>query len=95
MIDRSRRLGLLVVVVTGAITGWLGFRLAGYPSSGCLTNIVVGIGGGMLGGAVVTMLSGSDLLFDTGPIDWLIDIAAAVGGAALLVIGLKWVGRQG
>lgn len=83
-------MGIVTWIISGAVVGWLGFRLAG---EGCLTNIVIGIGGGMLGGAVLTIASGTDLLFTTDPTELLMSVVASVLGAAVLVIALRALGR--
>lgn len=87
-------MGIVTWIIFGAVVGWLGFRLAGEPQQGCLTNIVIGIGGAMLGGAVLTIASGTDLLFTTGPAELLMSVVASVLGAAVLVLALRALGRR-
>jgi uncharacterized membrane protein YeaQ/YmgE (transglycosylase-associated protein family) len=87
-------MGILTWMLYGAVVGWLGFRLAGEKHSGCLTNIVVGIGGAMLGGAVLTIASGTDLMFGTGPGELVMSFVASVVGAAVLVLVLRALGRR-
>ena len=87
-------MGIVLWIIFGAVVGWLGSRLAGVPQQGCLTNIVIGIGGSMLGGAVVTLITGEDLLFTTGLTEILLSLVASVIGAAVLILGLRALGRQ-
>ncbi|MCC6792057.1 MAG: GlsB/YeaQ/YmgE family stress response membrane protein [Thermomicrobiales bacterium] len=87
-------MGIVIWIVFGAVVGWLGSRLAGEPQSGCLTNIVIGIAGSMLGGAIVTIATGNDLLFGTGGADFLLNFAASVVGAAILILALRALGRR-
>ena len=47
-------IGLLLLLAIASICGSIGTGLAGYSSRGCLTNIVLGFGGAMIG----TWLSG-------------------------------------
>jgi uncharacterized membrane protein YeaQ/YmgE (transglycosylase-associated protein family) len=82
-------MGILTWIVFGAIVGWLGFRLAGSSGQGCLTNIVIGVAGGMFGGSVLALVTGEDYLFAFGFPDVLINIAVSAVGAAVLVLGLR------
>lgn len=87
-------MGILVWIVFGAIVGWLGFRIAGEPRQGCLTNIVIGIGGAMLGGSVLAIATGRDLLFPEDAPDFLLTFVASVLGSAALILGLRALGRR-
>jgi len=87
-------MGILVWIVFGAIVGWAGFRLAGERGQGCLTNIVIGVGGAMLGGSVLAILIGRDLLFPSDAVDLLLSFVASVLGAAFLILGLGALGRS-
>ena len=52
-------------IIFGAIAGWIAGRLYGDDRpEGCVTNIVLGIGGALLGGAIYTLITGRD--FTTG-----------------------------
>ena len=87
-------MGILIWIGFGALVGWLGFKIAGEPRQGCLTNIVIGIGGAMLGGAVLTIATGRDLLFSSAATDILLAFLASVLGAAALILGLRALGRR-
>lgn len=88
-------MGIIITIITGAIVGWLGFRLAGHPEqSGCLTNIVIGIGGGLLGSAILNLASGRDILFTFHPWSGVLSFVASIIGAAVLILGLKALGRR-
>lgn len=88
-------MGIVLWIFFGAVVGWLGFRLAGESQQGCLTNVVMGIGGSMLGGAVLAIITGEDLLFSTGPTEILLNFVASVIGASVLILGLRALGRRG
>ncbi len=53
---RSRRsvafVGLVAWIVVGLLAAWLAGMVSGRPQEGCLTKIVVGVAGAMLGGAL-------------------------------------------
>ena len=87
-------MGIVIWIVFGAVVGWLGFKVAGEPRQGCLTNIVIGIGGAMLGGSVLTLATGRDLLFSGSALDILLSFVASVLGAAALILGLRAFGRR-
>jgi len=89
-------MGLVLWIIFGAIIGSLGFRVAGESNNqGCLTNIVIGIGGAMLGGSLLTFITGDDLLFSSDPVKLLLSGVASVLGASALVLGLRALGRRG
>jgi uncharacterized membrane protein YeaQ/YmgE (transglycosylase-associated protein family) len=81
-------MGFFSWVIFGALAGWLASKVMGDPKGrGCLTNIVVGIAGAVLGGAIVTMISGDDWVTRFN----LPSLAVAVFGAILLVGLLRLV----
>jgi uncharacterized membrane protein YeaQ/YmgE (transglycosylase-associated protein family) len=87
-------MGIIVTILMGAVVGWFGSRLAGEPNNGCLTNTVIGIAGGMLGGAALSFATGEDHLFTTGAADVLLSFVASVAGAAVLILVLRALGRR-
>jgi uncharacterized membrane protein YeaQ/YmgE (transglycosylase-associated protein family) len=44
--------GLLSWIVTGLVAGWIAGLVSGRPQEGCVTKIVVGVAGALLGGAL-------------------------------------------
>ena len=44
--------GWLSWIIFGALAGWVASKLAGDDQTGCLTNIVVGVVGALLGGFI-------------------------------------------
>lgn len=88
-------MGIIVTIIFGAVVGWFGSRLAGEPQNGCLTNTVIGIAGGMLGGATLAFITGEDRLFTTGAADVLLSFVASIVGAAVLILVLRALGRRG
>lgn len=88
-------MGIVFWIVWGALAGLLGFRLVGRAEGqGCLTNVVIGIGGGMLGGSLMSIATGVDLLFSTALPHLALSFASSVLGAALLIWGLRALGRR-
>lgn len=81
-------MGFFSWVFFGALTGWLASKVMGDPKGrGCMTNIVVGVAGAILGGAIVTMISGNDWVTRFN----LPSLAVAVFGSILLVGLLRLV----
>lgn len=57
----ERDLSIITWIIFGAIAGWVAGKLIGEDRpEGCVTNIVVGIGGALLGGAIYTLITGRD-----------------------------------
>jgi len=78
-------------IIFGAIAGWIAGRLYGDERpEGCVTNIVLGIGGALLGGAIYTLITGRD--FTTGfnfP-----SLIVAIIGALVLIFVLSLLRRS-
>ena len=75
----------------GALAGWLAGRLYGDGRpEGCITNIIVGVGGALLGGALYTLVTGRD--FTTG-FD-LPSLVVAILGSLLLIFVLARMARS-
>jgi uncharacterized membrane protein YeaQ/YmgE (transglycosylase-associated protein family) len=52
-------MGLIAWIIFGALAGWVASKLAGRDDQmGCLMNIVVGVIGAFIGGAVVGLFTG-------------------------------------
>ncbi len=89
-------MGIVLWIVFGAVVGWLGFRIAGEEQrQGCLTNIVIGIGGAMLGGSLMSIATGEDLLFSTDGLHLVLSFVSSVLGAAFLILGLRALAKRG
>ncbi len=83
-------MGFIAWVIFGALAGWVAGKLAGDDDQrGCLTNIVVGIVGAFLGGAIYTLITGRDWNFDFD----LPSFVVAVGGSVLLLLVLRRLRR--
>lgn len=83
-------MGIIAWVIFGALAGWVAGKLAKTDDdAGCLTNIVVGIVGAFLGGAIYTLVTGRDWTFDFD----LPSFAVAVGGSVLLLLLLRRLRR--
>jgi uncharacterized membrane protein YeaQ/YmgE (transglycosylase-associated protein family) len=71
--------GLLAMLVIGALAGWIAERFT-HSDHGLLTNIIVGIAGAFIGGFLASMLGISVRGF------WGTLIAAIFGATILIVI---------
>lgn len=76
-------MGIASWVIFGAIAGWMATRLLHGEGRGCLTNMVIGVGGAILGGAVYTLIRGEDFVFHFNLPSL---IVAVVGAIALIAI---------
>ena len=84
-------MGILSWVVLGALAGWISGRFLGDEKpQGCLTNVVIGVGGALVGGAIITIVTGEDYMFRFN----LPSLVVAVLGALILVNGLRVIGGR-
>ena len=84
-------MGLFSWVVFGALAGWLASKVMGDPNGrGCLTNIMVGVAGAVLGGAIITLISGKDWVTKFN----VPSLAVAVVGSVALVGALRLVAKR-
>ena len=76
-------MGLIAWIIFGALAGWVASKLAGRDDQmGCLMNIVVGVIGAFVGGAVVSLFSGGfSISFNLTSF-----VVAVVGAVAFLAI---------
>jgi uncharacterized membrane protein YeaQ/YmgE (transglycosylase-associated protein family) len=72
------RHGLLYWIIIGLIAGWLAGKIARGEGYGCITDIILGLIGSVLGGWIFTKLG----IFGGGTI---YSLAAATVGAVILV----------
>lgn len=72
--------GLLIILVIGAIAGWLGGLIMKGSGFGLLGNIIVGIVGAVIGGALFGMLG-----ISTSTSGMLGSIITATAGAVVLL----------
>ena len=83
----------LAWLVVGAIAGWLaGLLVKGDEGLGVIGHILLGLVGGLLGGWIVSQVTGND------PMDGVFDIStlvtAVIGAVVLVVLGSMIVGRS-
>jgi uncharacterized membrane protein YeaQ/YmgE (transglycosylase-associated protein family) len=71
--------GLLSWILIGLIAGWLAGKIARGEGYGCITDIILGLVGSVLGGWIFTQLH----ILGGG---WLYSLAAATVGAVILVV---------
>ena len=80
-------MSILGWIILGSIAGWLGSVLTREPRRGCLTNIVLGIVGALVGGFVFSAIGGTPI---TGFNLWSLFVATC---GAIVVIVLFRIGR--
>jgi uncharacterized membrane protein YeaQ/YmgE (transglycosylase-associated protein family) len=68
----------LAIIVTGGLAGWIAARLVRGAGYGLVVNVIVGIIGGVIGAKLFSALE-----IPVG--NWLVELAAAVLGAVLLL----------
>ena len=70
--------GLLSWIIIGLIAGWLAGKISRGEGYGCITDVILGLVGSVVGGWVFTQLH----ILGGG---WLFSLAAATVGAVILV----------
>jgi uncharacterized membrane protein YeaQ/YmgE (transglycosylase-associated protein family) len=83
----------LAWVVVGAIAGWLaGLLVKGDEGLGVIGHVLLGLVGALLGGWVVSQVTGND------PMDGVFDIStivtAVIGAVVLVVLVSMFMGRR-
>jgi uncharacterized membrane protein YeaQ/YmgE (transglycosylase-associated protein family) len=83
----------LAWIVVGAIAGWLaGLLVRGDEGLGVIGHILLGLAGALIGGYVVSLVTGND------PMDGVFDlstiITAVVGAVVLVLLGSMVMGRR-
>jgi uncharacterized membrane protein YeaQ/YmgE (transglycosylase-associated protein family) len=77
-------MGIIGWIIFGALAGWVAGKLAGTKDQmGCLSNILVGIAGAFIGGALAKIISGEDWNFDFNVSSF---IVAVIGSVILLAV---------
>ncbi|MCL4498916.1 MAG: GlsB/YeaQ/YmgE family stress response membrane protein [Chloroflexi bacterium] len=71
-------MNILAWIVFGALVGWVAGLIAGHQRMGCLTDIVVGIVGAFIGGALVEFITGGDFIFRFNLISFIVALIGAV-----------------
>ena len=84
---------ILSWLIVGAIAGWIaGLLVKGDEGMGVIGHILLGLVGALVGGYVVSVLTGSD------PMDGVFDIStlvtAIVGAVVLVLLGNMFMGRR-
>ncbi len=84
-------MGPISWLIFGALAGWVASLIAGTNErQGCILNIVVGVIGAMIGGAVYSFFTGGQINFG---FDLVSFIVAVIG--ALLLLGVVRFARGG
>jgi len=73
--------GVLSWILLGLVAGWLAGKIAHGRGYGCLTDILLGLIGSVLGGWIFRKLE-----IGAGHSGWLYSLAAATVGAVVLVV---------
>ncbi|NTV62901.1 MAG: GlsB/YeaQ/YmgE family stress response membrane protein [Oscillochloris sp.] len=77
-------MGLITWIIFGGLAGWVASLIAGTSRrQGCLLNVIVGVVGAMLGGAVMEFLTGTPVNFTFRPGSF---VVAVIGALILLTI---------
>lgn len=77
-------MGPISWIIFGALAGWVASLIAGTSErQGCFLNIIVGVVGAMIGGAVMGFLNGGDFEF---AFDLRSFVVAVIGALILLVL---------
>jgi uncharacterized membrane protein YeaQ/YmgE (transglycosylase-associated protein family) len=85
---------LIVLVIFGAIVGWIASLLVGRNSKmGCGANVVIGILGSIIGGFVVRFFSPFPRATVVGRFN-LYSIAVGVLGAVVLLVVTGWYKKE-
>ena len=83
----------LAWLVVGAVAGWLaGLLVKGDEGLGVIGHVLLGLAGALIGGWVVSLLTGND------PMDGVFDIStivtAVIGAVVLVLLGSMIMGRR-
>jgi uncharacterized membrane protein YeaQ/YmgE (transglycosylase-associated protein family) len=86
-------MSVLAWIILGAIAGWLaGLLVKGDEGMGVIMHVVLGLAGALIGGFVVTLITGED------PMDGVFDVTsivtAVVGAVVLVVVAGMVTGRN-
>lgn len=78
-------------VVIGALAGWIASMIAGTNArQGCITDVIVGIVGAVLGGFLVGLITGEDFMAQFNLITL---VVAVIGAIVVLFIWRAIAGR--
>ncbi len=82
-------LGFLILLIVAALCGSIGAGLAGFTNKGCLTSIILGLIGALIGTWLSRILHIPDFLYLQGiPVFW------SIAGAAVFVALLNLLGGK-
>ncbi|HKP52708.1 MAG TPA: GlsB/YeaQ/YmgE family stress response membrane protein [Chloroflexia bacterium] len=83
-------LTILSWIIIGFIAGWLASNIAGIGEFGLMGDIVVGLVGAVIGGVIISLLTGRGL--NDAPLDignFILNVIVAVIGAIILIALLR------
>lgn len=83
-------MGLLSWILIGLLAGWIGGMVTGRRGQGCITTLVIGVLGALIGGALATA-AGYEGIEEFS----LRSVLIAALGAALLLFVLNAIGGRG
>ena len=84
-------MGLLAWIVVGLLAGWIAGMVTGRKNQGCITKIVVGVIGALIGGALDNAAGGDGI----GEFGLRSVLVAAVGATIFLFVLGAIEGRRG
>lgn len=78
-------MGLISWIIFGAVAGWIASLIVGNNSrQGCLGNIIIGVLGALIGGAVMQFVTGNRINFGFDVTSFGVAVLGAVGLLVLL-----------
>lgn len=84
-------MGIIAWIIFGALAGWVAsWFVDTHGREGCLTNIVVGVVGAFVGGAIYKFATGEKWNFGFNPSSFVV----AVAGAIVLLVILSFIRRR-
>lgn len=86
---------ILVSAVLGGVAGWLAGLVVHGKGFGTIRNVIIGLIGGVLGGAIISFINRNTGLDINVPPDWVGQIIVSVLGAVVLLWLLRLLFGKG
>jgi uncharacterized membrane protein YeaQ/YmgE (transglycosylase-associated protein family) len=78
-------MGIISWIIFGGLAGWVASMITGRNDQmGCLSNIIAGVVGAFVGGAIYTFLTGNDFMAGFNVVSFIVAVIGAVLVLALL-----------
>ena len=88
-------LQLLVAAVVGGAAGWLAGLMVQGKGFGTIRNVIVGLIGGVIGGALIQFFNSNTGIDINVPSGWIGQIIVALIGAVVLLLALRLLFGKG